>query len=405
LSATAWGAHTFRVTSPPAGQLEEPWGWVLRLRALADRRPMLADTTVALGLDALTAIPLIPNENRWWVWVLHQALILPLIFRRKAPFTVFLVISGVAFVQWCTNVPLAADAALLLALYTVAAHESRARAIVAALILQVGVVLASVRFAPADESLLYSLIFLTGLVVAALFVGVTVRTRRAYLETLVERARRLEIDRAQEAALIASQERTRIAREMHDIVAHSLSVIIALADGAAAAIRRNPEQAADALTTVSATGRESLREMRRLLGVLRDDTAPVDRAPQPGLDQLADLTDRLRLVGPAVDVQITGTPRMLPPTQDATAFRIVQESLTNVVKHANGATKVSVVVDWADDELSLVIHDDGRAGRTSTGGHGLAGMTERAALFDGSLVAGPVPGGGWQVRAVLPLST
>jgi signal transduction histidine kinase len=365
----------------------------------------LVDVALAVGFDALTAAPLIGHENRWWVWLIDQALVAPLAVRRKQPFFVFLVISAVAFIQWLTNVPLAADGALLLALYTVAASDSLVRSVLAGLVLEVGVVLASVRFAPADESLLYSLIFLTGLVVAALFVGATLRTRRAYLDALVERARQLEIDRAQEARLAATQERTRIAREMHDIVAHSLSVMIALADGAAASGRTDPDQAADAMTTVSATGRQSLREMRRLLGVLRDDDSPAGRAPQPGLDQLADLVDRLRLVGPEVDVTVVGEPRPLPPTQDATAFRIVQESLTNVVKHATGATRVDVTVSWQDGELGLLIRDDGTPVHTAVvSGHGLAGMAERAAMFEGTLRAGPTGDGGWQVRAVLPLS-
>jgi signal transduction histidine kinase len=377
---------------------------MLRLRAVADAHPLLSDLAMTLALDALATATLLGRENRWWVYAIGQALVLPLAARRRQPFTIFLVVSAVAFVQWLVDVPLAADAALLLALYTVAADDEQWRAIVSALVLEVGVVLASVRFAPADQNLLYSLLFLTGLDVAALFTGATVRTRRAYLEAMVERARQAEIDRAQEAQLATSRERNRIAREMHDIVAHSLSVMIALADGAALTLRRDPEQAAEAVRTVSATGRESLREMRRLLSVLREDGAPADRTPQPGLGRLPELTERLRLVGPAVDVVVHGDPRPLPPTQDATAYRIVQESLTNVVKHASDATAVAVALDWYDDRLALTIRDNGRPVTPHrSDGHGLAGMAERAALFDGRVEAGPAPDGGWQVSAVLPL--
>lgn len=387
-------------------RLEEPWPWVQRARALADSRPALVDLLVAVGFDGLALIPLIDKESRWWVWLLVQGLALPLAARRRWPFGVFGVISAVALVQWLTEVPLAADGALLLALYTVAAHESRMRAAVAGAVLEFGVVLASVRFAPADQSLLYSLIFLTGLVVAALFIGVTLRTRRAYFIALVERARQLELDRAQEAELAATRERTRIAREMHDIVAHSLSVIIALADGAALANRRDPEEAAEAMATVSATGRSALREMRRLLGVLRDPRAasPPDRAPQPGLKQLPELADTVRLVGPQVEVDVLGRPRVLPATEDATAYRIVQESLTNVMKHAAGATRVRVTVDWGEDCLRLLVHDDGRREvAPATTGHGLAGMAERTSLWGGRFRAGPMPEGGWQVSAELPI--
>jgi signal transduction histidine kinase len=248
-------------------------------------------------------------------------------------------------------------------------------------------------------------IFLSGLNVAAIFVGIAFRARRAYLNQLVENARQEQIQRASEVQIAASQERTRIAREMHDIVAHGLSVMTALADGAAVSMRQDPDQAETAMSTVSTVGRQSLREMRRLLGVLRDDS-PTGRAPQPGLDRLTDLTEPLRLVGTSVEVQVSGEPRVLPPTEDATAYRIIQESLTNVVKHATGATSVSILIDWAPEKLCLSIRDDGRPEPRGdhAAGHGLAGMAERTALFEGELVAGPVPNGGWQVRATLPLS-
>jgi signal transduction histidine kinase len=393
------------LASEPDLGVEEPWSWVPPLRRIVDRHPRWADFVAAMALDALTSIPLFYGESRWWVWLLDQALILPLVYRRKLPFAIFWLISGIAFVQWLADVPLAGDAALLVALYTVAEHESRRRAFIAAGVLEVGVVLASLRFALPGESLVSSLVFLTGMVTAALFVGMTLRTRRAYLAALVDRAARLEVERDHQAQLAATRERTRIAREMHDIVTHSLSVIIALADGASLTNAQDSEGATEAMRTVSATGRQSMAEMRRLLGVLRDDHEPSGRAPQPGLEQIPLLAERLRKVGPCLDLIVAGEPRPLPPTQDATAFRIIQESLTNVVKHATGATLVSVRLDWTVDALQIDIVDDGKAGEQDSRavGHGIAGMSERVALFAGDFAAGPIEAGGWQVRAMLPI--
>jgi signal transduction histidine kinase len=249
-------------------------------------------------------------------------------------------------------------------------------------------------------------VLLTGMVTAALFVGMTLRTRRAYLASVVDRAARLEVERDHQAQLAATRERNRIARELHDIVAHSLSVIIALADGAALTNDQDSAAAVQAMRTVSETGRQSMTEMRRLLGVLRDSEEPLGLAPQPGLDQLADLVERLRVVGPQLEMSVVGSPMPLPPTEDATAYRIVQESLTNVVKHAAGATKVTVVLDWRRDELLIEVTDDGRLARSASGsGHGLTGMSERVSLFAGNFTAGPLAAGGWRVRAELPIGS
>jgi signal transduction histidine kinase len=400
------------VTAPPATAsresglwLEEPWSWVDPFRGFVERHPGWVDAAAALSLDALTLIPLIYGESRWWVWLLDQALVLPLVLRRKWPFAIFWAISAIAFVQWLADVPLAADAALLIALYTVAEHQVRARALIAAGVLEVGVVLASVRFAPAGESLVSSLVFLTGMVTAAMFVGMTLRTRRAYLASVMDRAARLEIERDRETQLSATRERTRIAREMHDIVAHSLSVIIALADGAALSNSQDSAAATEAMRTVSATGRQSMIEMRRLLGVLRDDEEPSGRAPQPGIGQVHELAERLQSVGPQLDLVVVGAPQQLALTEDTTAYRIIQEGLTNVVKHATGATKVVLTLEWHSDALQIDIVDDGRplVRTEASAGHGLVGMSERIALFAGGFSAGPTASGGWRVQARLPI--
>ncbi|HVY09740.1 MAG TPA: sensor histidine kinase [Mycobacteriales bacterium] len=388
-----------------AWPLDEMWAPLAAILRLAARRPLLTNAAEVLLLDLATAIPLFDgDENRWWVWALSQALILPLFARRRAPNSVFVVLCGLAFVQWLANVPLAADAGLLVALYTVAARRSRREALMAAGVLEVGVVLASVRFAPASDGLVGSLVFLSGLVTAALFGGVAWRSHVAYLDSVVDRAARLEKERDQKAQLAVIGERTRIAREMHDIVAHSLSVVVALADGAALTNPTNPDEATEAMRQVSTAGRQALTEMRRLLGVLRDADGEAPLAPQPGLTDIGTLLEQVRAVGLTADLTTSGDPRPLPPTEDAAAYRIVQESLTNTLKHGRNVTRVDVAMSWSDHQLTVDVRDDGRAaGDVAVPGHGLLGMSERVAIFGGVVSAGPVPGRGWCVTARFPL--
>ena len=357
-------------------------------------------------------------DDDWWQVPLSQLLVLPLIVRRRYPWAVFWLLAGVGGVQWLIGVRFAADAALLIALYTVAAHQSRRRALIAAGVLEIGVALASIRFAPTGDGVLASMIFLTGMVAAALFAGITLQTRRQYLGALVERASRLEHERDQQRRLAATEERTRIARELHDVIAHSLSVIITLADAAALANTTEPAQASDAMLQVAATGRSSMAEMRRLLGVLREDETtadPIEFAPQPGMGHIDTLVADVRAAGLPARLSVTGTPQLLPPSTQSAAYRIVQESLTNTLKHAHDPSQVHIQLGWRPGELHIDITDNGqptppRPPRDATTppnspastGHGMIGMRERAALFDGTVDAGPTPEGGWRVHAVLP---
>jgi signal transduction histidine kinase len=386
--------------------IDQLWPPLRSVAGFAVRRPILSDAICVAMLGVLTAMPLVVGqENRWWVWLLDIALVLPLVARRHRPVGVFGALSVLAFAQWLADVPLAADASLLVVLYTVAARRRPRDALLAAGVLEFGVVLASFRFAPASDGLAGSLVFLSGLVVAALFTGIALRSHTAYLASIVDRTQQLEHERDQQARLAATAERTRIAREMHDIVAHSLSVVISLADGAALSNGDGDDEATEAMQQVSTVGREALAEMRRLLGVLRDDTDAAELAPQPGLARLEDLLDQVRAVGLPVRVAISGEPRPISPIEDATAYRIVQESLTNTLKHADRPTEVSVSIVWTADALSLEVRDDGVSGRrfVRAPGHGLLGMSERAALFDGRVSAGPIAGRGWRVNASLPL--
>jgi signal transduction histidine kinase len=380
-----------------------------RLRRTAARHPRVVDALVAAAVQ-LAGLPItLRSDPQPWLWVFDLALVVPLVWRRRAPVVVFAVLAAVALVQWVVGFMLGADAALLVSLYTVAAYRPRRWAVAAAAVVEVGVVLAAVRFSPA-RGLVASLVFLTGLAAAAFFVGTTIRNRRAYLGSLVERAAWLERERDQQAQLSATAERARIAREMHDIVAHSLTVVVTLAEAAAVTVEADPPAARQTMTQVATTGRTALAEMRRLLGVLRSDQPglpaddPRTLAPAPGLDRLDDLVANARAAALPVRLTVSGRPRPVPSTFEATAYRVVQESLTNVLRHAVEPTRVDVVLRWEDGVLAVAVTDDGRRrpAPPSSGGQGLRGMRQRLAVFGGTLVTGPRQGGGWSVEAQLP---
>jgi signal transduction histidine kinase len=330
--------------------------------------------------------------------VLQTALLLAIIPRRVWPSLVFLVICAIAFAQWLLGFPLIGDGVLLIALYTVAAHQSWVRAVAAAALLEVGAVLAAVRWELAG-TLPRSLLFLTALVVAALFAGLTTASGSKYLAWMDERARRLEIERDQQSVIAAAAERTRIARELHDIVSHSLSVVITLADAAAVVGRADPGRGVEAMSDVSEVGRRALSDMRAMLGLLRTEDPPAV-APQPGVAQLDVLAEQVRAAGLAVDLTVDGTPFPLGAAAELTAYRIVQEALTNTIRHAS-ARHVQVAIRYAAPDLHVRVADDGTATPSGRRGHGIDGMRERAALHAGTLRAGPVPGEGWLVTAIL----
>ncbi|MBT2446648.1 sensor histidine kinase [Streptomyces sp. ISL-43] len=243
--------------------------------------------------------------------------------------------------------------------------------------------------------------------------GDSLRTRRAYYAQLVERNQRLENERAAQAKVAVAAERARIARELHDVVAHNVSVMVVQADGAAYVMDAAPEQAKEALQTISGTGRLALAEMRRLLGVLRtgEPQESEDYVPQPDVEQIEVLIEQVRAAGLTVDFEVEGTPRKLPSGVELTAYRIVQEALTNTRKHGGPAAKASVRLVYFDDGLGLLVEDDGRGaahelyedGGADGAGHGLIGMRERIGMVGGTLDAGPRPGGGFRISALLPL--
>ncbi|SDO40204.1 Signal transduction histidine kinase [Klenkia soli] len=247
---------------------------------------------------------------------------------------------------------------------------------------------------------------LTAVTVVAVVAGRNRRTRRSLLVALEERAVRAERERDAGARAAVAEERTRIAREVHDVVAHNISVMTALADGAGYALDADPERARGAMAQVAATGREAIAEMHRLLGVLRADGETDQDAPAPGLAQLDQLVEQVRAAGLAVTLTVRGAPAALPATAQLAVHRLVQEALTNTLTHADGARTARVSLQWRPDDLLVQVTDDGRGGRRDPErppGHGLVGMRERFGAWGGTVETGPGDGGGWRVRAVLPL--
>jgi signal transduction histidine kinase len=396
-----------RVFFDPPGTGRDP-GALTRslesLRAFARTHVQVTDAALAF---AVFAVSLLGDQaaRRWASAGLFTFLLaLPIAWRRRAPVTVFLVTAVVAFAQWFAGPPLLADAALLVALYTVAAERPRRAAAAGGLVLEGGAVLAAVQW---GTSALATFVSLSGGVVAALVSGLYVRARRAQVAGLVERAARLEFERDQQALLAAAAERARISREVHDVVAHSLAVVISLANGATAKLGRDPQQSREALESISQLGRQALADTRRLLSVLRAEESAAARTPQPGIKEIADLVGHAASTGLDVTLSARGDPVPVAAGLALSAYRIVQEAITNTVKHAEAATAITVELTWTPQCLRITVTDDGRGNRWpagSPGGYGLAGMRERAALYGGTVTAGPRQPGGWEVNAVLPFT-
>ncbi|MFC4585793.1 sensor histidine kinase [Sphaerisporangium corydalis] len=397
------------------------------VRRIAAMNPLVADTALAVVITGMTlAFEAVVARNPEMLGLgdpaagfaylppdrvsmaLSVVVNLPLALRRRAPFTILLVSCGAAFVYHALGYYYGFNTMPpLLALYTVAAR--RAPGVTA-----VGAAITLAMWAHTFLTVPASLL-LAGTVQACVLIGVawgfgnTARTlteKSHSLESLSERLRHDQEDMARRAV---TQERVRIARELHDVVAHHMSVISVQAGLARYVFTSDPGTARDALATIAETGSEVMGEMRRLLSVLRiepeDDGVSYD--PAPGLDRLGQLAERVRSAGVPVEVTVRGTARPLAPGIDLCAFRVVQECLTNVLKHA-GPARAEVTLSYRPAELELRVTDDGRgrAGSgTDSGGHGLMGMRERVKLYKGTIVAGPRPRGGFEVVVTLPLSS
>jgi len=348
-----------------------------------------------------------------WLLAVPQGALLA--FRRKAPVQALLASTVLLVPYWVldyadpgTSIP------VLLLLYAAAAHGPRPQAERAAF--ACGAVLLGVMVVGVfvDTEDLPAIAVLANLVIfaTAWILGDSLRNRRAYLAEVEARADRAEQDRAEETARAVQAERDRIARELHDVVAHSVSVMVVQAGAARRVIESHPEQTTESLQIIESTGRGALDELRRLLGVLRNPdatkTSDPPLTPQPGADDIAELVVQWQQTGLDVTLDTEGDPVALPSGVGLTAYRVVQEALTNAMKHAGPATVV-VKVSYHPDEVELAITDDGRGVQPHSTdlstGHGLLGMAERVDLFGGSLATGPRPGGGFRVVANLPLDT
>jgi signal transduction histidine kinase len=330
-----------------------------------------------------------------------------LLWRRSHPSLVLLLVAGAFGARVLLGFsPGIAGFGLLVAMYSVAAYELGVRRVFFLVVAGVGFVAGFIVFGVTGNPRSFAITVPSLFFVAAWLIGDYLQTRRAYVAELEERASRLERERDQDRRLAADEERTRIARELHDVVAHDVSVIAIQAGAARAVQATRPEAAGQALGLIETTARETLIELNRLLGVLRGSNgAAAERRPQPGIGQLAGLVEELRAAGLEVDARVEGEARPLPPAVDLSAYRIVQEATTNVLKHAH-ARRVDIRVRYAQTMLALDIRDDGAgngADPASSSGHGLIGMRERVALFGGKLHAGRNRAGGFSVHARLPL--
>ncbi|SOC47977.1 Signal transduction histidine kinase [Blastococcus aggregatus] len=380
------------------------------------RHPVAVDMAFA-GAVWFFAV-LLPVDSYWEsrniAFLVGTLMVLPLAWRRRAPIAAGAAVVAVGLLELLVSPDfLAANVAVLMTVYALAAYAPRWAAQAGLGAGLVGALLAAMRYWNYDVT--------TSVAPVALAIGVSVvaswalgNLRRARLEQLAalqERAQLLELERDQEMRLAATTERARIARELHDVVAHSLSVVIAQADGGRYAGKADPAAATDALEAIAATGRQALTDMRSLLGVLREGGGE-EYAPQPDVAAIPALVEDVRASGLDVDLIVEGEPQPLPAGPQLAAYRIVQESLTNVLKHAGPASRAWVRLQWRPDALELSILDDGRGasaalisahGTSADGnGQGLRGMQERARLHRGRLEAGPRHGGGFGVHAALP---
>lgn len=395
------------------------YAWVRGHQILVDSALGLFVAAFGLGLLGL---PYLPRADAA-AFVLAMAV--PVALRRRYPVAAFavVVIAGGIEVLVLPR-PVASDLAVVILLYTLAAYRPRRLSVPGLAVCLLGSALAIARWDPPRAlSSPYAIgavaALFGGPAVTAWLLGDLMRWRRGYYAALEERAARLERERDAQAQVAAAAERARIARELHDVIAHNVSVMVVQADGGSYALDAAPERAREALQAISRTGRQALAEMRSLIGVLRSgdqgaggpggDQA-AELAPQPGIGQIAGLLEQARAGGLPVSFTVEGLPREVPAGHALAAYRIVQESLTNARRHAGPAATAAVTLRFGEDELAVTVTDDGggqpprRPAAPGDGsGNGLTGMRERAEAFGGSAAAGPRPGGGWRVAATLPL--
>ncbi|MEU7584484.1 histidine kinase [Streptomyces sp. NPDC041068] len=387
-----------------------------RVRAFDRRRPLVWDLLVTAFFMAAALVDatggwrnIAPNTEvpGWLIFLMSVGLSLPVLWRRRHPMAVLAVMVATGLVNSWTGAMLQASLIQMLVLFSIAMRLPLKTLGWAGLMMVAPLVIGTVRY-PEDswDQQIIPNVWAYALVA---LLGIAVRSRQDYTEALVERAHRLEVERDQQAQLAAAAERTRIAREMHDIIGHNLSVITGLADGGSYAAAKSPERASQALEAIGTTSRQALAELRRLLDVLRDDApAAAELSPQPALTDLNQLIDGVRAAGLPVRSTVHGRPDSVPAGRQLTVYRVVQEALTNTLKHGGPDATATVDVAYGDDGVTVEVTDTGVGGPQSSPpsakGRGLTGMHERTTMYDGTLEAGPRPHppGGWRVHLHLP---
>jgi signal transduction histidine kinase len=373
-------------------------------------RRQLIDYGIPVALAVVALVELMTSSDIDAPWPMQIVFALgttvPLVWRRRAPLAVMAVVfASVAVSDMAYDIADNASspfAGLLIATYASGAYTSRRDRWIAAAIIGVAVLAMAIAN---GEDVVGDILFIGGILYAVWGAATIVRSRQELAGALAARTVELEHEREENARLAVAEERARIARELHDVVAHNLSIMVLQAGAERRAIGDERPQTTEALSAIEDTGRTAMAEMRRLLGMLRRSDDELALAPQPSLRYLDDLVSQVRDAGLPVDLHIEGEPRAVAPGVDLSAYRIIQEALTNALKHA-GPARARVTVRYGDNELDVEITDDGSGVATPApaGGHGLVGMRERVALFGGDLAAGRRLSGGYVVRAKLPLA-
>jgi signal transduction histidine kinase len=369
------------------------------------RRHPLEVLVVLLAAVAEVKVWLVPGPDSKAVFIVGSLLwTLPLLLRRRFPFAApvftFAVAAGAAFADPTIGVETTASIAFLLSFWVIGAGNEGNQVLAGAAI---GFASLAV-LAHEDVHVKLSDVVVGSVMGGAIcLIAYALQRRTKVAREFEERAVRVEHEREERTREAIAEERRRIARELHDVIAHTVSVMTVQAGAARLLLDEEPERAVGPLLSVEETGRQALAEIRRLFGVLREDSGEIAFEPQPGMANLDALLEHARRAGLPVEVRVEGQPTTLAPGVDLAAYRVVQEALTNTLRHA-GPTHAQVAVRYEGDSLDLEIRDEGRGGRSDNGtGHGLIGMRERVALYGGELEAGPRAEGGFAVHARLPV--
>jgi len=394
------------------------------VRDIFRAHPSWQDVLLAIGLLIMCAVdalldPHPPGDSTaspiWSILLAGTIQAAALLVRRRAPLTAFAVILAVGTVTWSFGAIHRTDVSVLLALYAVGRYATPPRIPWVSAATLAGAIVAATRISDLRSQPVFAVFVLGTPIVASIVLGLAARDRHAQLMALSERAARLEREREQRARLATLAERARVSREMHDILGHTLAVVVGLSDGGASQVVANPRQGQQALEMIAETSRQALAELRQTLSALQERPLDDEGAeahslnPQPSAADLVHLLDRVRAAGPAVDYRTSGDLTILPRNVQLALFRIVQEATTNSLKHAGPRTTIHVAVETDGRQVLITVTDTGDPQRpppvltADTPGRGLVGIRERAALAGGTAHAEP-RAGGWTVRAVLPLT-